>query len=78
MVAKTFWSVTGMNTLKNIFLVLTIVAQLATIVCAFVNVSVTFTFLGIFALSLAMLFGLLIKERRREKEEENQHDDRHY
>ncbi|MFS8578828.1 MAG: hypothetical protein LOD88_02230 [Novibacillus thermophilus] len=67
-----------MNTLKNIFLVLTIVAQLATIVCAFVNVSVTFTFLGIFALSLAMLFGLLIKERRREKEEENQHDDRHY
>ncbi len=69
---------TGMNTLKNIFLVLTIVAQLATIVCAFVNVSVTFTFLGIFALSLAMLFGLLIKERRREKEEENQHDDRHY
>ena len=69
---------TGMNTLKNIFLVLTIVAQLAAIVCAFVNVSVTFTFLGIFALSLAMLFGLLIKERRREKEEENQHDDRHY
>ena len=67
-----------MNTLKNVFLVLTIVAQLATIVFAFVNVSVTFFILGVYALSLATLFGLLIKEHRKEKEEENQHDYRHY
>lgn len=67
-----------MSTFKNIFLVLTIVAQLAAIIFAFVNISVTFFILGVYILSLIMLFGLLIKERRKEKEEENQHDYRHY
>ncbi len=67
-----------MNTLKNIFLVLTISAQLAAIILVFVNIRTALALLAIYVFALIVLFGLLIKERSKEKEEEKHHDYRHY
>lgn len=67
-----------MGKLKQLFLFLTVIGQLAGIIMLFINIKIAIILFIVYGLACIAIFILLIVERIKEKEEEDDNDYRDY
>lgn len=63
-----------MHKIQSLFVVFTVVFQGSAILLLFFNVKWAIALFICYGLSLVILFGLIIRERMKEKREEDEHD----
>ncbi|MEH7381533.1 hypothetical protein V7138_13820 [Bacillus sp. JJ1533] len=66
------------NVAKYIVLMIAVVGQIIGIVFLFIDISKALTFYAFYMVAIVLLFALLVWERKREKEEDDQNDYRDY
>ncbi|MFT4415872.1 hypothetical protein ACLM5H_18595 [Fredinandcohnia humi] len=66
------------NIAKYIILSLVIIGQIVGIVFFFINIKAALTFYAIYIVATILLFGILVRERKKEKREDDQNDYRDY
>ncbi|WP_453990685.1 hypothetical protein [Bacillus nitroreducens] len=66
------------NIAKYIVLLIAIIGQIVGIVFLFIDISRAITFYTFYMVAIVLLFAILVWERKREKEEDDQNDYRDY
>lgn len=66
------------NIAKYIVLLIAIIGQIVGILFLFIDISRAITFYAFYMVAIVLLFAILVWERKREKEEDDQNDYRDY
>lgn len=66
------------NIAKYIVLLIAIIGQIVGILFLFIDISRAITFYTFYMVAIVLLFAILVWERKREKEEDDQNDYRDY
>lgn len=66
------------NIAKYIVLLIAIIGQIVGILFLFIDISKAITFYAFYMVAIVLLFAILVWERKREKEEDDQNDYRDY